>query len=335
MLSGELLNKYNDDLETISDFVLEMGKKHIPCNQNIEPTPVKNLLINFVRQKTTKQAKKAFIGANITPDKYSTLDEINDKVISLFVPAANTVKPISFKKFDETYLKFFEDSNEIHRDGTNFTEKETAEKFAKKASQFSIGNCNECRDICEVIWNECTLEARKKIGLPTFETTELPMMEQCVYRNNDVSGEELDLPENTHCFNIAGRPINSDFFDIKSWIESGKDVFIVDLWKRPGSPISVKEQLSLPQEERSLAFEWLRKQLELDASNQKNTKMKIISRRTLGEGHSQRWLKKGKSEYHFLQKNFPQTLFSEKKTPSNDRKAVFSKPPKKNRFKPY
>lgn len=230
--------------------------------------------------------------SGITPEKHETYNDVKGIPIIVRMPVTNQIKSMTFGNFYARYLKDLPEKKKLHKDGTTFTQKEIAEKFARNASRVLVGNCNECRDVCEMIWAECTVDLRKELNLPDFSNNMLPYMEQVSY---EIGGD--------HCFGIVNRCLSSDLSNIASWILGGRKVKIIDLWKCPDNPISVNEQLMLAKEDRNYAFEALRIKLE------KGAKLEIESVRVLGEGHSLRWLNNGKDQHYFIQKCYPNIAF--------------------------
>lgn len=277
----------------LSEFVLRIGRHHIRWNANFESNYVKSLMLAMVRKKVPNHIKIAIFDAIkrrvITPEIHESYDDIKNAVIRVKFPGSEDIIKMSFAEFYKRYLYNLPKKSVNRSDGSRLTSKEEAEKFARNASRMRVGNCNECRDVCELIWSEITPEFISAFDLPAIQST---CLEQVHYN----SGAD-------HCFNIANRHPDSDIQDITSWIRDGQEVVIIDLWKNPSAAISVNEQLKLPPRKRNFAFESLRENLSHGAT------LEVVSTRRLGEGHSTRWLDRKKDEYYFTRKKFPHDNF--------------------------
>ena len=148
------------DLEIIADFVLNIANEHIRWNDNHQGNFVKGLMMYIVRNKIPHPIKQALLDSGITPEKYKTYTDIQDKLITIKNSDTNEAQQLSFEDFYTNHIENSPKKTKFHKNGVALTAQETSENYAKNAAHIHGGNCNECRDICESIWAECNENVR-------------------------------------------------------------------------------------------------------------------------------------------------------------------------------
>lgn len=312
----------HSDLKLLAEFTHLVAGHHIRWNQNHNNNFVKDLMIMVVRNKLPQHVKGCIFDAlnrsAIDLNIHTTYDSIKDVMMRVKYSNSANIVHLKFEDFDKKYLQPFESLPRklyIHKDGEKFTTKERAERSAKNAARVRVGNCAECRNVCESVWIECTPTLLNAFKLPQFSQQNLPHMEQVHYST-----------EADHSFNIINRDLNSDLSDISSWIENDREVLIVDVWMDEHNVISINEQLALPRSERSYAFKTLQSNLE------EGEKLEVISIRKLGEAHSSRWLSKKRDEHYFIRKNYPMHHFFNQNKSNNKGKCMRLQPYKSEEY---
>lgn len=274
------IHSQKSNLEEIANFVLNVAKEIIRAHSNVEPlTFTKNLLLDLSRRKVPDSIKKSVKDKEITFDLSDTVE-----IRRLYKVTETYPLKCSFKKTDT---------------------KEYTENRAKNVSYFSVGNCGESARICAAIWMECTRKVLALFNLAPFPPESAPYIECVGFKKiNDKLIED-------HSFAIVNRPAHSDILNVEDWIKDNNEVVILDLWKRSFSPISVNKELQLPEEERCLTFRSLCENLKQGGV------LEVKFRAQLGEGHSNRWLEKGRSSYYLLEQKYPNMFASTKQNFEN------------------
>jgi hypothetical protein len=295
MYSSQLNTK--NELYLLALSILIIGKKKLRYNTNTDfggnQSFLKDFMLSLVRRKSSSYIRDAFLKAKISPQRYSSFEDIKRKSIYIRFPDGSEQK-MSFATYYSTYTKDLPKIPNFHKDGSEFTEQQKSESIARKAIIIGIGNCNENQDLCKQIFMEMDAAICNAFKLNTIFLAR-PIMEQVEYK------KELG----DHCFNIINRPPDSDLNDIKSWVKNGDEVIILDLWRNRDVPLSVNEELGLAEAFRSPSFTSLTKALD------QGMILNVISTCTLGEGHSKRWTDKGRNKYYFLGNKISLALESE------------------------
>lgn len=317
------------DLEKIAEFVLSIGREIVRWNANFEPTEVKFLMQALSRFKVPDYVKEAFLKNGITPENYTTFEEIQNISVSVNRNGKAITKTIGQLI---TQVDSLPEKSTHHRDGTSRSAKELSENCAKNAALVETANCYECHYVCDSIWAECTPEVLAAFNLPIVNSTHT-WMEGVNYV--DVDGECIE----DHCFNIINRSPTSTLTDVFSWIKNGendKEVIITDLWKKPDKIISVNRELKLPPDQRSPEFQALLNNLE------RGGVLEVTTKTHIGEGHSKRWKDKKRDQFYFIHKKYPNVKIANQISNSNtffeSKKSSYSKHKKQTlsvRHSPY
>lgn len=244
----------------------------VPFSTNVEnqESIEQALLLTMVRKKHPKIMQKQITGWFLSPNSVDNNENHSDKQIS-FYDDLSQYHVDTLANF-HSWLKRARDKGAggYHRDGTWRTVLHDIENNAKNSVKYGVGNCDELSAIAYLLLLECPKEYTK---------------------GQTIRVEKINLKRpGDHCFVIIGRRRNSDLRDPWSW---GPDAVICDPWGNVN--FSVREQLNKDKSDRIAMFNYITGHLA-----DRHVVIKSSSD-YVGEGHSERWYRKGRADLRLCQ----------------------------------